>query len=109
MARDLAMGFAVIVDSPKIVATRHRSKRAIERQNFQTMAGQIEVANDLWSQQRDDVGAHGKLESRKDFFGDGRASEHVASLKHENFLSCTRQIGSSGEAVVTCADHDSVV
>ena len=51
VARDFAMGLAVIVDPPQIIAVRHGSESAIERQNFQAMAGKIEIANDLRPQE----------------------------------------------------------
>ena len=107
--RDLAMRFAVIVDAPQIVAVRHRSERAVERQDFQSMARKIEIANDLRTQQRDHVGAHRELESGENFFGDGSAAEHVTAFEHENFLPRARQIGGGGEAVVASADDDYVV
>ena len=107
--RDLAMRLAVIVDPPQIVAAGHGSESAVERQDFQAMAGQIEVANDLRAQQRDYVGAHRELESGKDFFGDGGAAEHVTTLQHQNFLTGAGQVGGRGEAVVASSDDDCVV
>ena len=109
MARDLAMRFAVIVHAPQVVAARHGSERAVERQNFQAVAGQVEVANDLRPQQRDHVGADRELESGENFFGDGGAAEHVAALEHQNFLAGARQIGGVDQAVVASADDDYVV
>ena len=109
MPRDFAMRLAVIVHAPQIVAAGHGRERAVERQNFQAMAGQIEIANDLRPQQRDYIGAHRELESGKDFFGDGGAAEHVTALEHQNFFAGARQVSGVGEAVMASADDDCVV
>ena len=106
VARDLAMGLAVVVHAPQVIAVRHGRERAVERQDFQAVAGKIEVANDLRPQQRDDVGADRELESGEDFFGDRRAAEHVPALEHQNFFPGARQIGGVGQAVVASADDD---
>src|SRR5690348_11337131 len=103
------MRFAVVVDAPQVVTARHGRERAVQGQDFEAMAGQVEIANDLRAQQRDYVGAHRELESGKDFLGDGGASEHVAPLQHQDFLACARQIGGGGEAVVASSDNDCVV
>ena len=47
VAGDLATRLAVIVHAPEIIAVRHGRERAVERQDFQAVAGQIEVADDL--------------------------------------------------------------
>ena len=107
--RDLAMSLAVIVDPPQIVAAGHGRESAVERQNFQAVAGKIEIANDLRAQQRDYIGADRELESGKNFFGDGGAAEHVTTLQHQNFFPGARQIGGGGEAVVASSDDDCVV
>src|SRR5207253_510315 len=70
VAGDLAMCLAMIVHPPQVIAARHGCERAIERENFQSVAGQVEVANDFRSQQRHDIRADGKLESGKNFLRD---------------------------------------
>src|SRR6185295_1113581 len=109
MTRDLAAGFRVIVHAPEVVAAGHWGERAVERQNFETMPRQIEFANDLRAQQRDNVGANGKLKTGKDFFGNRRAAEHVAPLKHEHTLARAREIRRIYQTVVAAADDDDVV
>ena len=73
------------------------------------MARQIELADDLGPQQRDDVRADGELEAGEDLFGDRRAAEHVAPLEHEHLAPRARQIGGGDQAVVAAADDDDVV
>ena len=73
------------------------------------MAGQIELADDLRPQQRDDVRADGEMEAGKDLFGDRRAAEHVAALEHEHLPPGAGQICGRGQAVVAAADDDRVV
>ena len=72
VARNFAPRHAVIVDAPEVIAVGHRREGSVERQNFKAVTRQIELANDLGPQQRDHVGADGKLEAGKDFFGDRR-------------------------------------
>ena len=109
VAGDLAMSFAVIVHAPQIIAAGHGRERAVERKNFEAVAREIEVADDFRPQQRDHVGADGKLEAGEDFFGAGRAAENVAAFEHQNFLSGARQVGGVDQAVVAAADYDDVV
>lgn len=73
------------------------------------MAGKIKIADDLRPQQRDDVRADGEFESRKDFFGDSGAAEHVSPFQHEYSLARTSEIGGVGEAVVASSDDEDVV
>ena len=87
VAGNFAMRLAMIVHTPQIIAARHRRESAVERQNFESVAGKIEVTNNFGSQQRDDIRANGKLEAGKNFFGASRAAENVAALEHQHFLS----------------------
>ena len=109
VASDLAVSFAVVVHAPQVIAAGHGRERAIERENLEAVAREIEVANDFRPQERDDVRADRKFESGKNFFGAGRAAEDVAALEHQNFLSSAREVGCVDEAVVAAADHDYVV
>ena len=72
------------------------------------MARQIELADDLRPQQRDDVRADRELEARKHFFGDRRAAEHVPPLEHEDLPPRAREIRGVDQAVVAAADDDDV-
>ena len=73
------------------------------------MARQVELADDLRAQQRDDVGADREAEAGKHLLGDGRAAEHVPALEHEHLAPGAREIGGGGQAVVAAADDDRVV
>src|SRR6185437_24370 len=70
MADEFAAGLRVIVYAPEMVAVGHRSERAVEREDFEAVAREIEVANDFGAQKRDDVRANGEFEAGDDFFGD---------------------------------------
>ena len=104
--RDLPAGLAVIVDAPQVIAVGHRRERAVERQNLEPVSRKVELADDFRSEQRDDVRADGKLEALEDFFGDGRAAEHVTALEHEHFAPGACQVGGGGQAIVPAADDD---
>ena len=107
--RNFPMGLAVIVHAPKIIPIGHWREGSIQRQNFQSMARQVQVANNLRTQQRHNVRAHGKLEARHDFFGARSAAQHMPALQHEHLLAGSSQIGSIDQAIVASANHDHVV
>ena len=109
VAGDLAPRLRVIVDAPEVVAVRHRRERAVERQDLEAVPGQVELADDLGPQQRDDVGADRELEAREDLLGDRGAAEHVPPLEHEHLAPRAGEIGGVDEAVVAAADDDDVV
>jgi len=43
------------------------------------------------------------------FFGDGGASENVAALQYDDFLSRFGEVGGVDESIVAAADDDNVV
>src|SRR5580698_5318649 len=53
VALEFAASFSVIVLAPEVVAVGHGGHGAVERENFQAVAREIEIANDFWSKQRD--------------------------------------------------------
>ena len=83
MAPDFALRFGVIVHAPQIIATEHRGERAVERKDFQSMAGEIELANNFWAKERDHIGTFRKEKAGNDFLGDRRATKNSAPLKHQ--------------------------
>ena len=50
VAFEFAAGFAVIVLAPEVIAVGHGSDGAVERENFQSVAGEIEIANNFRTQ-----------------------------------------------------------
>ena len=99
----------VIVDAPQIVAVRHRRERPVERQDLEAVRRQVELADDLGPQQRDDVRADRVLEARVDLFGHRRAAEHVAALEHQHLPPGAREVCRADQPVVAAANHDDVV
>ena len=69
--RDLAARLGVVVDAPEVIAVGHRRERAVERKNLEAVARQVQLADDLGAQQRDDVRTHGEPEAGEDLFRDG--------------------------------------
>ena len=109
VAGDLPARLGVVVDAPEVVAVEHRRERPVQREDLEAVPGEVEVADDLGPQQRDDVGAHRELEAREDFLGHRRAAEHVTPFEDENFLSGAREVGGVDQAVVPASDDDDVV
>ena len=56
-------------------------------------ARQIELADDLRPEQRDDVRADGEAKAREDLFGHRGAAEDVAPLEHEHLAAGAREVG----------------
>jgi hypothetical protein len=125
-APELANRPAVVVDPPQVVARADRvavavlrrrpahalgdrRERAVERQDVEAVAGQLELADDLRPEQRHDVRQDRETETREDLLGDRRAPEHVPLLQHDRLQPRTREIGGTDQAVVAAADHDRVV
>jgi hypothetical protein len=73
------------------------------------VVGQVELADDLRPEQRDDVAEDGEAEAGIQLLGDRRAPEHVPALKHDRLHARPREIGGTDQAVVAAADHDRVV
>ena len=73
------------------------------------MTRQIEFANNLRTEQRNDVGTNGEFEAGKNFFGDCRAAEHMPALEYKHALARAREIRGVHQAVVTSADDDAIV
>jgi len=98
----------VVVHPPQVVVVERR-QRAVERQDREAVAGQLELADDLRAQERDDVGGDAEPEPRHDLLGDGSASEDVPALEHDDAEPGACQICAADEAVVAAADDDRVV
>src|SRR5205807_8293610 len=104
MSRNLPPRLCVIVDAPEIITAGHWRECPVEGKNLKTMPGQIEFANDLRTEQGNDVRANREFETRKDFFGYGRAAQYVPTLEHEHALARAREICRVHQTVVTAAD-----
>src|SRR5437764_9868664 len=109
MAGNLTARACVIVDAPEVIAVWHRRKGAVERQDLETVTRQVELANDLRTQQRDYIGANRKLEAGENFFSDGSAAKHVTTFEHEHLFTCACEICGIHQTVMSAANHDDVV
>ena len=106
---DLASRLRVVVDAPQVVAARHRRERAVERQQLQPVAGQLEIADHLRAQQRDHIAAHRVGEAGEHLLADRGAAEHVAALEHQRLAPGAGEIRRAGQPVVAAADYHCVV
>src|SRR6266540_1398753 len=95
----------MIVHAPQVVAVRHRRERAIERKDLEPVMGKIELADDLWPQQRHYVRAHREAESLEHLLGHGGATDQMTSLEHEHLAAAARKIR-GGRQNVVAADYD---
>ena len=107
-AAQLANGAGVVVRAPQVVAVE-RGERAVERQDLEAVAGQLQLADDLGPKQRHHVGGDAEAEAGDDLLGDGRAAEHVAALEHDHAHAGAGEVRGRDQAVVPAADHDRVV
>ena len=111
VAPQLAHRASVVVDPPEVVAlgAAGRGQGAVHGQQPQSVACQLELADDLGPQQADHVRRDTELESGNDLLGDRCATEHGAALQDEHAPAGSRQVRRTGEAVVSAADDDRVV
>src|SRR5277367_4202042 len=109
VAANLADGFRAIVHAPEVVAVRHGRKGAVERQDFQAMAGQIQLADNFRAQQRNYVRTFREQEAGENLFGNRGSAQNVAAFEHQDFLSGFGQVRGIDQAVVPAADHDHVI
>ncbi len=109
MPRDLPERAGVIVDAPEIVAPQHWRKGAVERQDLEAVRRQVQLADDLGSQEGDHVRADGELEAREDLLGDRGAADDVPAFEDEHRAAGARQVRGRGQSVVARTDHDRVV
>ncbi len=99
----------MIAAAKQIIAVRHRRKRAVERNDFEIVFRQFEIADDFGTEQADDIGADRIFKTRIDLFSDRRAAEHMAALQDEHFFPGFGEIGCAGQAVVAGADDDRII
>ena len=109
MARELAPVLVVVVPLRQVVSARQGRERALERQDVQAVARQLEVPDDLRPQQAHHVGEDREAKARKDFLAHRRAAHALAALEHQHLLSGAGEIGRANEAVVAAADDHRVV
>src|SRR4051812_43118683 len=109
MARKLAPVLIVIAPLRKVVAVRKRAERTFEWKDVQAMTWELEVADDLRTQQAHDVREHREPESRKHFVSQGSAAHTRAALEHEHAPAGSRQIRRADETIVAAADDNRVV
>src|SRR5262249_46384901 len=98
-----------VAPGAEVVAVIERRDGALERQDLQTVAREIQVANDLRPQQTHDVGKHGELEAGKDLLRDRRAADERSAFEDERLASGTRQVCRGNQSIVTAADDDRIV
>ena len=92
-----------------MVAIRKRRERALEREDLQAVARQVQIPDDLRAEQAHHVGAHAVLEARVDLLRNRSAPEHVPLLQHHDALAGPGQVRGVDEAIVAPADDDGVV
>lgn len=59
----------------------------MKTQTFQSVLVQLQVSDNLWAEQREDVRRARELEPRNDFLRDGGAADQVPLLQHTHLLT----------------------
>src|SRR5229473_8605734 len=109
VAANVADGFGVVVHAPEVVAAGHGREGAVEREDFQAVAREIEFADDFRAKKRDEVRTCGKKKTGEYFFSDSGATEDVAAFEYDDFFPGFGEIGGVDQTVVTAADDDNIV
>src|SRR5256886_16695681 len=73
------------------------------------MTRELQIADDLGTQQAVHVRGGGHLEARPQLLGHARPAHHVTPLDHQHALAGAREVGRGDEAVVAGPDDDDVV
>ena len=90
-AAQLAHGLAVVVRAPQVVLVERR-EGAVERQDLEAVARQLEVADDLRPQQAHHVAGDAEAEAREDLLGHGRATQDVAALQDQRLQAAAGKV-----------------
>ena len=98
----------MIVHPPEVVIVEWRD-RPVQRQDLEAVLGELELADDLRTKQRDDVGEDAEAVPGHDLLGNRRATQHVPTLEDDDLLARLREVRRGHETVVASADHDRVV
>src|SRR5262249_5858598 len=85
-----------------------RKRRRVAFEHLKAVAGQAQVADDLFTKEAVNVGGRGHLEAGKDFFGDAGPADDRAALQDEYLLARPRQVARRHQTVVAGADNDRV-
>ena len=94
-------------DRPAVGLRREHAH--LGRDQRQAVTGERELAGHGWSQPADRVGERGDAHAGRELLRDGRATDALASLEHEDAEAARREVGGGGQAVVAGADDDRVV
>ena len=101
---------AVVIGVPvEAVAVRQRGERALQRQDGEPVAGELQFADDLRAHQAHHVREDAVAKAREDLLGDGGASQQRPRFQHAHVEARARQVGRVHQAVVPAAHHDHVV
>src|SRR3954468_16249832 len=109
MSYEVLPRFVRIRPAPEVIAVVHRRDGAFERQYLQSVTRQLEIANDLRSQQADHVRKDRKLETRKNFLGYCGSADEMAALEHDNLAPGAGEVRRRNESIVTAAHDDHVI
>lgn len=77
--------------------------------DFQAVAGQIEVADDLRVEEADGVGCDRVAKARVKLIRHGRSSDHGALLDHLHLQARGGEIAGADEAVMPCPDDHHII
>src|SRR4051812_40719704 len=113
MPGELAPVLVVVRPLREIGATHwsieERRERALERQDLQPVARELELADDLRAQQAHHVGEDGEAKAGKHFFAHRRAAHLFTTLEYQHLAADSREIRRTREPIVAAADDDGVV
>ncbi len=91
-------------DFQKLAGVQRQEIRQSPLDHAQTVARQVEVADDFRVEQRDGIGGHRIAEAGVELLGHGGAADDRSPLEHRDFEARRREIGGAHQAVVAAAD-----
>ena len=93
----------------EVVAVVHGSEVRAHVERHEAEAHEIELGDDLGTQQAQGIGERGEVEAGPELLRDRRATDEVALLEDEDALARLGEVGGVGQAVVAATDDDCVV
>ena len=74
----------------------------------QAMIGELHLVGNIGVQQADRVARRGIAEAGMEFFGNRGPADNAARLKHLNLIAAARKIPGAYQAIMACADDESL-
>ncbi len=107
---DLAMGERLVgTEQQRAAVGKGRERRRTPGQHLEPVSLQLEVPNDLGTEEAVDIGRSGDLAAGPDLLGHAGSAQHFTALEHQHFDAGAGGVRRCHEPVVATTDDDEIV